>query len=133
MIRRPPRSTLFPYTTLFRSNLLVEKFDSGPNSLLRLMREFYENDANVTGEERMIIASLAAHFGDAEYALELMEKELRNNLVRVGRIWYPFFSDMRKLAGFKTLVADIGFVEYWRKYAWADTCRPLGDDDFECS
>ena len=22
MIRRPPRSTLFPYTTLFRSNLL---------------------------------------------------------------------------------------------------------------
>src|SRR2546427_6710998 len=24
MIRRPPRSTLFPYTTLFRSRLLVE-------------------------------------------------------------------------------------------------------------
>src|SRR3712207_8851117 len=29
MIRRPPRSTLFPYTTLFRSGLIraVEKFD----------------------------------------------------------------------------------------------------------
>src|SRR5687768_17876785 len=27
MIRRPPRSTLFPYTTLFRS------FDAGPNQL----------------------------------------------------------------------------------------------------
>src|SRR2546425_11168241 len=25
MIRRPPRSTLFPYTTLFRSPLLVER------------------------------------------------------------------------------------------------------------
>src|SRR5437588_2106636 len=25
MIRRPPRSTLFPYTTLFRSPLLVEE------------------------------------------------------------------------------------------------------------
>src|SRR3712207_9100791 len=24
MIRRPPRSTLFPYTTLFRSHILVE-------------------------------------------------------------------------------------------------------------
>ena len=24
MIRRPPRSTLFPYTTLFRSNQLIE-------------------------------------------------------------------------------------------------------------
>src|SRR3712207_1994458 len=25
MIRRPPRSTLFPYTTLFRSNLIVRR------------------------------------------------------------------------------------------------------------
>src|SRR5258708_27235274 len=36
MIRRPPRSTLFPYTTLFRSAILesrqkrVEKFDIKP-------------------------------------------------------------------------------------------------------
>src|SRR2546425_6376192 len=29
MIRRPPRSTLFPYTTLFRSNIL---FSTGVNS-----------------------------------------------------------------------------------------------------
>src|SRR5256885_11302489 len=38
MIRRPPRSTLFPYTTLFRSRLVhdqVAEFDgSGPCSLL---------------------------------------------------------------------------------------------------
>src|SRR5258708_23061675 len=27
MIRRPPRSTLFPYTTLFRSRLATESFD----------------------------------------------------------------------------------------------------------
>src|SRR2546429_4359825 len=30
MIRRPPRSTLFPYTTLFRSNIcVVDKHDRG--------------------------------------------------------------------------------------------------------
>src|SRR5258708_14973791 len=29
MIRRPPRSTLFPYTTLFRSFTSDTKFDSG--------------------------------------------------------------------------------------------------------
>src|SRR5205823_11114095 len=29
MIRRPPRSTLFPYTTLFRSELLGEPPDAG--------------------------------------------------------------------------------------------------------
>src|SRR3712207_7691457 len=29
MIRRPPRSTLFPYTTLFRSRLVVERREEG--------------------------------------------------------------------------------------------------------
>src|SRR5258708_31054273 len=29
MIRRPPRSTLFPYTTLFRSALVVPRFQLG--------------------------------------------------------------------------------------------------------
>src|SRR2546429_3303984 len=44
MIRRPPRSTLFPYTTLFRS--LFEKYPhyvfnfSGANRY-RLMKEYY--------------------------------------------------------------------------------------------
>src|SRR5258708_10171101 len=33
MIRRPPRSTLFPYTTLFRS-LLGEKYIAGKAALL---------------------------------------------------------------------------------------------------
>src|SRR5256885_7326987 len=28
MIRRPPRSTLFPYTTLFRSNLTVDPWSA---------------------------------------------------------------------------------------------------------
>src|SRR5256885_2753519 len=28
MIRRPPRSTLFPYTTLFRSHIIVDSRDS---------------------------------------------------------------------------------------------------------
>src|SRR2546430_5280551 len=30
MIRRPPRSTLFPYTTLFRSRKLLNAFPSRP-------------------------------------------------------------------------------------------------------
>src|SRR3712207_7341815 len=35
MIRRPPRSTLFPYTTLFRSReLVVDPHDRGPQDLL---------------------------------------------------------------------------------------------------
>src|SRR3712207_7141698 len=33
MIRRPPRSTLFPYTTLFRSRIDGYQFDTGPTVL----------------------------------------------------------------------------------------------------
>src|SRR5438552_6654054 len=39
MIRPPPRSTLFPYTTLFRSNVLAAlEFDAWPH-LLAAMRQ----------------------------------------------------------------------------------------------
>src|SRR3712207_7773709 len=33
MIRRPPRSTLFPYTTLFRSLMLVPEYTISSNSV----------------------------------------------------------------------------------------------------
>src|SRR2546422_7605225 len=36
MIRRPPRSTLFPYTTLFRSHGVVVRRDEGVELLLLL-------------------------------------------------------------------------------------------------
>src|SRR3712207_7063958 len=38
MIRRPPRSTLFPYTTLFRSLGRFPKADAGPERTHRLAR-----------------------------------------------------------------------------------------------
>src|SRR2546421_1792143 len=39
MIRRPPRSTLFPYTTLFRSKALVKTFVAEVAHLLAPRRE----------------------------------------------------------------------------------------------
>src|ERR1051326_1299733 len=36
MIRRPPRSTLFPYTTLFRSALIGERWRIGPDVVLEV-------------------------------------------------------------------------------------------------
>src|SRR5687768_17921688 len=41
MIRRQPRSTLFPYTTLFRSNELIERLDLG-DQRLEIWREVIE-------------------------------------------------------------------------------------------
>src|SRR2546423_14753697 len=37
MIRRPPRSTLFPYTTLFRSVILLEFNELSPSLMHRFM------------------------------------------------------------------------------------------------
>src|SRR3712207_6974283 len=40
MIRRPPRSTLFPYTTLFRSKEAIpQRLSSHPPSALRLRKD----------------------------------------------------------------------------------------------
>src|SRR3712207_7798196 len=48
MIRRPPRSTLFPYTTLFRSHAIDEHFRTAPFErnlpvLMGLLGVWYNN------------------------------------------------------------------------------------------
>ena len=111
---------------------VLEEFDSPTPEILAVLRQLYDEEMEMTVEGRLVTASLAVHFGDPELALEIMSKELHGNLMRVGRIWYPHFSDMRKLPGFNVLATDIGFVDYWRKFGWADYCRPLDDSDFEC-
>src|SRR5438309_7234984 len=51
MIRLPPRSTLFPYTTLFRSRALLEqlaKIESKPPSEGHTGKKFWEQDRKST-------------------------------------------------------------------------------------
>src|SRR5438132_9875634 len=47
-IRRPPRSTLFPYTTLFRSRLWVHKDQRGLDGLPELVVQRYKRDRKST-------------------------------------------------------------------------------------
>src|SRR3712207_7469121 len=48
MIRRPPRSTLFPYTTLFRSSeIYVPNHDSGTVSVIDARTEQFVTDIRV--------------------------------------------------------------------------------------
>ena len=47
MIRRPPRSTLFPYTTLFRSRFIFRLSGTGSaGATIRLYVEQYEADSS---------------------------------------------------------------------------------------
>src|SRR2546422_11692524 len=43
MIRRPPRSTLFPYTTLFRSRELEDR------DVFSVLRPIYDQDGRISG------------------------------------------------------------------------------------
>src|SRR2546430_9404771 len=65
MIRRPPRSTLFPYTTLFRS-AKFEEFEAIPDGLGPLFnaqscRECHQNP--VTGGSSQILELRVGHKG----------------------------------------------------------------------
>src|SRR3712207_7761424 len=68
MIRRPPRSTLFPYTTLFRSRLraIAE-------------RRAGSADAEVAGDEHPLhLAGALADLQDLGIAVEAADRELRS-------------------------------------------------------
>src|ERR1035441_6081069 len=62
MIRRPPRSTLFPYTTLFRSILtaktewedLVEAMEAGADDYVSKPFKSYELRARLRAGQRML-------------------------------------------------------------------------------
>src|SRR3712207_7961475 len=49
MIRRPPRSTLFPYTTLFRSVRLKN------HSLARVIKDCFETPQNFAANQSVIL------------------------------------------------------------------------------
>jgi TolB-like protein len=119
-----------PATAL--AEAVLGAFDSGQEAIQAALRKHVEDSVRVAGDERIITASIAAYAGDAQFALQLMTEELRANKIRITRLWMPYFSDMRRLQGFKDLVTELNMVEFWREYGWADFCRPLKSGDFEC-
>src|SRR5260370_15023333 len=56
MIRRPPRSTLFPYTTLFRSHMLVRAKGLAEPMSRYLIRRIEDNPAISLRTETEIVA-----------------------------------------------------------------------------
>lgn len=80
------------------------------------------------------IALWAAYFDDDELALQAFrdDKDLQRRFVSAITLWRPIMADMRKLAGFKDLMRDWGFVDYWKEFGWGEHCKPVGDADFEC-
>src|SRR3712207_8368217 len=62
MIRRPPRSTLFPYTTLFRSEVLV---------LIGARAVSFDPDVEAVGRRKHLAPPAGLHRVDEEVRVEL--------------------------------------------------------------
>src|SRR3989442_15756958 len=92
MIRRPPRSTLFPYTTLFRSAVIISDLRMprmGGMELLKQVRDsrlassFIMLTAQGTIEEAVEETKLGAfNFLEKPVDTKRLQVELRNSLER---------------------------------------------------
>src|SRR5205809_5562737 len=93
MIRRPPRSTLFPYTTLFRSRRLV----AGPQP--QRLRVFHHREvvilllfgrlaaAQGAGRDRKSTRLNSSH-GYISYAVFCLKKKKKNHRTTTTTIYY---------------------------------------------
>src|SRR3712207_7293567 len=65
MIRRPPRSTLFPYTTLFRSSRLASNVDTLQGSKNLLAATAYgQGEVQATPLQMAMVAAAVARGGE---------------------------------------------------------------------
>src|SRR3712207_7903844 len=78
MIRRPPRSTLFPYTTLFRSHLhRLDRPDLLPGAKLLALTDRERHHAGHRRGHVAVVARirLLAHWRSEEYTSELQSRQ----------------------------------------------------------
>src|SRR5262245_64270920 len=80
MIRRPPRSTLFPYTTLFRSPIdaLTPLFGGDMVRALALHRVGRQGAVSPTAEDRKSTRLNSSHLG-ISYAVFCLKKKTKKH------------------------------------------------------
>src|SRR5258705_8916174 len=76
MIRRPPRSTLFPYTTLFRSSC-VERQGTDPLTDKRFLDLAFQVQMPIQIEDRKSTRLNSSHLG-ISYAVFCLKKKKKN-------------------------------------------------------
>src|SRR2546430_3018224 len=90
MIRRPPRSTLFPYTTLFRSVLRtrMRPFGDGARRFPRMVRDLARSDRKST--------RLNSSHSQISYAVFCLKKKKTNTMVVLHLITIPLLGLERR-------------------------------------
>src|SRR2546430_5922647 len=81
MIRRPPRSTLFPYTTLFRSNAVADchtLFVVSPSGLADVAKIEIEDHAAMVDRKSTRLNSSHSQISYAVFCLKKKKKDIFN-------------------------------------------------------
>src|SRR5690348_17529895 len=81
MIRRPPRSTLFPYTTLFRSTDLMRPIRSDKTIYARFDKNDYSIPPNAVGKQLTLdrkSTRLNSNHPSISYAVFCLKKKIEN-------------------------------------------------------
>src|SRR5438445_3720026 len=91
MIRRPPRSTLFPYTTLFRSQFLTESLVDGErsqsksfSSCARIGRIFRSEERFSRNAETDLVCRLLLEKKKAEKGENQEKQRQRTNTLHIA-------------------------------------------------
>src|SRR5438309_4270631 len=74
MIRRPPRSTLFPYTTLFRSGVAEDRLPLERRGERRLQGDRLDPDVRITERDRKSTRLNSSH-SSISYAVFCLKKK----------------------------------------------------------
>src|SRR2546422_1996838 len=101
MIRRPPRSTLFPYTTLFRSKMLTAY--SWPGNTRELQNAIERAVVLKTGGDRKSTHLNSSH-GYISYAVFCLKKKKKNHKDYSVSIADEFYVEVSRLCGDKLIL-----------------------------
>jgi TolB-like protein len=110
----------------------IPQYLQSPEAGLARLRELAA-DQNLGIDQLSVIALWSAYFGDPNLSLASIERATSRNAQNAFLLWLPAMSEVRQLPRFKTFVAEIGLVDYWRQYGWPTHCKPAGANDFACS
>src|SRR5688572_33257250 len=83
MIRRPPRSTLFPYTTLFRSSL--QNFGDGRSHVAHQNRDGSDHQSENRKEDRKSTRLNSSHSQISYAVFCLKKKKKQKNRYQMNR------------------------------------------------
>ena len=123
MIRRPPRSTLFPYTTLFRS-LFIVAFSFVPRGILERNLQFKVTGLVELGASVFSgIMGVALAFMHFSYWALILRTLLNYFLISVLFLWFSKWRPTWKIksVGLKTFfnysgnITLFGIVNYWAR------------------